>query len=111
MSHCKKSYRHILPLVNTSHVSAKRLHPFKGLPTVITHKMFPLSVNRLVSVQSARCDKGLSAYFTSVRPFSCVCPDMSSEVGTVAETLFTDRAAVGFLFSLLAVIVVVEVKG
>lgn len=106
-----ESYRHILPFVNTPHVSAKRLHPFERLLTVITHKMFPFSVDRLVSVQSACGDKGLSAYFTPVWPLSCVCPDMSCQVGTVTETLFTDRAAVGFLFGLLAVTVVVEVKG
>lgn len=99
------SYGHVLPLVNTSHVSAKRLHPFEGLATVVTHKVFPLRVDGLVSVQSARRDEGLSAYFTPVRPLARVRPDVSSEVGAVAEALLAHRAAVGFFFALLAAVV------
>lgn len=95
--------------MHNSHVSAKRLHPFKGFTTIITHKVFPLSVYCLVSVQSAGCDKSLPAYFTSVWPFACVCPDMSCEVGAITETLFTDRAAVGLLFTLLAIVVIVVI--
>lgn len=96
--------------MHNSHVPAKRLHPFKGFTTITTHKVFPLSVYRLVSVQSTFGDETLSAYFTSVRSFPCVCPDVSCQVGTVAETLLTNGAAVGFLSTLLA-IVVIEVKG
>lgn len=87
-------------------MSAQRLHPFKGFPTVITHKLFPLSVDGLVSVQSARRDKSLPAYFTSVRPLSCVSPDVSCEVGAVAKALFTNGAGVGLLSPLLVIIVV-----
>lgn len=99
--------------MHTSHVSAKRLHPFEGFTAIITDKVFPFSVDGLVSVQCACCDKSLSAYFTSVRPLSCVCPDMSCQVGAVTETLFTNRAAVGLVFTLLAVdiVVVVDVVG
>lgn len=98
--------------MHTSYVPAKRLHPFEGFPTVITDKVFPFSVDRLVSVQSACCDKSLSAYFTSVRPLSCVCPDVSGEVGAVAEALLANGAAVGLLFTLLAVAdAVVGVEG
>lgn len=89
--------------MHNSHVPAERLHPFKRFTTIITHKVFPLSVDRLVSVQSARRDKSLPAYFTSVRPLACVCPDVSCKVGAITETFFTDRAAVGLLFALLAV--------
>lgn len=95
--------------MHNSHVSAKRLHPFKGFATIITHKVFPLCVDRLVSVQSARGDKSLPAYFTSVRPLTRVCPDVSGQVGAVTETLFTHRAAVGLLFALLAIVVVIVV--
>lgn len=109
-----ESYRHILSLVHTSHVPAEGLHPFEGFATVVTDKVFPFSVDRLVSVQSARCDKSLPAYFTSVGPLPCVCPDVSCQVGAVTEALFADRAAVGLLFTLLArsvVVVVVGVEG
>lgn len=72
-----ESYRHILPLVHASYVPAQRLHPFEGFATVVAHKVFPLGVNGLVSVQSAGGDESLSADFTSVRPLSGVCPDVS----------------------------------
>lgn len=36
-----------------------------------------------------------------------MCPDVSCEVGAVTEALFTNRAAVGLLFALLAIVVVV----
>lgn len=95
--------------MHNSHVSAKRLHPFKGFTTIITHKVFPLSVYCLVSVQSTRGDKCLPAYFTSVRPLARVCPDVSGKVGAVTETLFTDRATVGLLFTFLTNVVVIVV--
>ncbi len=102
--------------MHTSHVPAEGLHPLEGFTTVITDKVFPLSVDRLVSVQSARCDESLPAYFTPVRPLSCVCPDVSCQVGAVTEALFADGAAVGLLFALLAgsavaAVVVVGVEG
>lgn len=105
------SYRHTVSFMHTSHMPAQRLHPFEGFATIIAHKVFPFSVYRLVSVQSARRDKTLPAYLTSVRPLPCVCPDVSCEMGTVTETLLTHRAAIGFLFALLAVVVVVRMEG
>lgn len=92
--------------MNASHVPAKGLHPFEGFATEITHKLFSLSVNRLVSIQSARRDKSLSAYVTPVRPLPCVSPDMCCKVGAIAETLLTNRATIRLLFILLAVVVV-----
>lgn len=76
--------------------------------------MLPLCVDRLVSVQSARRDEGLAAYFTPVRPLSCVRPDVSCQVGAVTEALLADRAGVGFVSALLIaevvmVVVMVEV--
>lgn len=94
----------------TPRVPAKGLHPFEGFSTVITHKVFPLSMDGLVSVEGAGCDKGLSADFTSVRPFPCVCPNVSCQVGAVTEALLTHRAAVGPVFILLH-IVLIEMKG
>lgn len=88
-------------------MSAKRLHPFEGFTTVITDEVFPLCVNSLVSVQCTCCDESLSAYLTSIRPLSRVCPDVSCQVGAVSETLFADGAAVGPLFTLIAIAVVV----
>lgn len=93
--------------MHTSNVSAERLHPFEGFATAVTHKAFPLGVDRLVSVQSARRDEGLAAYFTPVRPLSRVSPDVSCQVGTVTEAFFTDGAAVGFVFALLVAVEVV----
>lgn len=97
--------------MHTSHVSAKRLHPFEGFATVITDKVFALRVDGLVSIQRTCCDKGLPAYLTSVWPLSRVRPDMSCKVAAVIETLFADRAAVGLLSALLAVAAVVTVAG
>lgn len=88
-----------------SHVSAKRLHPFEGFTTVITDEVFPLGVDSLVSVQCTCCDESLSAYLTSVWPLSCVCPDVSCQVGAVSETLLAHGAAVGPLFTLIAIAV------
>jgi len=105
-----ESYRHVLPLVNTPHVPAQRLHPLEGFTTIITDELFPLGVDRLVSVQRARGDEGLPADVTSVRPLPGVCPDVSREVGAVTEALLADGAAVGLLFALLAVVVVVGVE-
>lgn len=104
------SLRRIISFMHTSYVSAKRLHPFKGFAAIIANEAFPLGVDRLVPVQGACCDKSLSAYFTPVRSFARVCPDMSCEVGTVAETLLTHGATVRPLFILLA-IAVVDVAG
>lgn len=93
--------------MNTPDVPAERLHPLEGFTAVVADKVFPLGVDRLVSVQSACCDKSLPAYFTLVRPLPRVCPDVSCEVGAVTKALLTNRAAVGFLFALLAIVVVV----
>ncbi len=101
------SYRQAVSLVYTSHVPAERLHPFKGFTAVIADKLFPLSVDGLVSVQSAGGDKSLPAYFTDVRPLSRVCPDMSCEVGAVTEALLAHRAAIRLVFALLVVVIVV----
>lgn len=76
-----------------------------------TDEMFALGVDGLVSVQSAGRDKGLSTYFTPVRPFSRVRPDVGRQVGAVTETLLANRAAVVFVPGILAVVAVVEVKG
>lgn len=96
--------------MHTPYVSAKRLHPFKGFATIIANEAFPLGVDRLVPVQRARCDESLSAYFAPVGSFARVCPDVSCEVRTVAETLLAHGAAVRPLFILLAV-AVVDVAG
>lgn len=109
----QQSYRHVFSPVQTSDMPTQRLHPFKGLPTVITDILFPFSVYCLVSIQSTSRDKCLSAYFTYIRPFSCVSPDVSCEVGAVIEALFTNRAAVGLLSNAADVdnVVVVWVEG
>lgn len=104
------SLRLVISFVHTSYVSTKRLHPFKGFAAIIANEAFALGVDRLVPVQRACCDERLSAYFTPVGSFARVCPDMSCEVGTVAETLLTHGAAVRPLFILLAV-AVVDVAG
>lgn len=96
--------------MHTSDVPAKRLHPFKGFAAIIANEAFPLGVDRLVPVERACCDKSLSAYFTPVRSFASVCPDMSCQVGTVAEALLAHGAAVRLLLVLLAV-AVVDVAG
>lgn len=106
-----KSLRLVISFMHTSNVSAKRLHPFKCFATIITYEAFPLRVDGLVPVQRACCDKGFPAYVTSVRSFARVCPDMSCEVGTVAETLLTHGAAVRPLSVLIAVAVVAAVAG
>lgn len=90
----------------TPHVPAKGLHPFERLSTVITYKVFPFGVYSLVSVQRACGDEGLSTYITSVRSLPGVRPDVRREVGTVAETFFTNRAAIGPVFVFLAVVLV-----
>lgn len=92
--------------MHTSDVSAERLHPFKGFPTIIADEAFPLGVDGLVPVERAGCDKSLSTDFTPVRSFARVRPDMSCQVGTVAEALLTHGAAIRPLFILLAVAVV-----
>lgn len=95
--------------MDDSHVSAKRLHPFEGFTTIVADEVFPLCVDSLVSVQCTGCDESLSAYLTSVWPLSCVCPDVSCQVGAVSETLFADGAAVWPVFTLIAIAVVVVV--
>lgn len=100
------SLRLIISFMHTSYVSAKRLHPFKGFAAIIANEAFALGVDRLVPVQRACCDESLSAYLTPVRSFARVCPDVSCEVGTVAETLLAHGAAVRPLLILLAVAVV-----
>lgn len=94
-------------LVHTSHVSAQRLHPFEGFTTAVADEAFPLCVDGLVSVQSARSDECLLARIAHVRPLSCVGSDVSCQVGAVTEALLADGADVGFVFALLAAAAVV----
>lgn len=101
----------IISFMHTSYVTAKRLHPFKGFAAIIANEAFPLGVDGLVPVERARRDERLSAYFTPVRPFARVRPDVSCEVGAVAETLLAHGAAVRPLFILLAVVQVAGVEG
>lgn len=91
-------------------MSAKRLHPLEGFPTVTTHKRLPLSVDSLVSVQSTGCYKGFPADLTSVGSFPCVCPDVSCQVVTVTEALLTHGAAVGLVSALVQAVIMVRVE-
>lgn len=94
--------------MHTSHVSAKRLHPFEGFTAAVADEAFPLGVDGLVSVQSACSDERLLACIAHVWPLSCVSPDVRCQVGAVTEALLTDGADVGFVSALLTAAVVVE---
>lgn len=103
---CTHSYRHIFSLVYTPHVPAKGLHPFEGLSTVITYKVFPFGVYSLVSVQCACGNKRFSTYITSVGSLPGVRPDVRREVGAIAETFFAHGATIRPVFVFLAVVLV-----
>lgn len=103
------SLRLIFSFMHTPNVSAERLHPLKGFATVITDEALALAVDGLVPVQRAGGDERFPADVTPVRPLARVRPDVSRQVGAVAEALLAHGAAVRPLSALLAVAVVAAV--